>query len=475
MAIQLVSILILSRLLDPRDYGLIAMVMTVINFGEIFRDFGLSTAAIQAPTLSRPERDNLFWANTGLGSLLAIMVFLGAPLLASAYEQDQLVGITHALAITFILNGLTAQFRASLIRGLRFKSVALIDITAALTGLLTAVTCALGGLGVWSLVVQQLTSGLTLLSGTAIAGRWLPRAPHRGVSIRHHARFGGNLLAAQVVGYAANNTDTWTVGLRFGPDVLGAYSRAFQLIMTPMNQIRSPSTTVAIPVLARISDAQARFDDYLRKGQLALALPTTLGLGIVIGAAPNIVAVFLGSAWGSSTPYVQFFAVAAIFQTLGYVGYWVYLTRGLTRVLFHYAMVESAIRVAAVVIGSVWGSIGVAAGFAIAPIICLPLTLFWLGRATPTPTRDLLVSAARILLQSAPACAASFAVTIATPGWPPLLSLLAAALAGIAIYAALVATLPVVRRDVTDVLSMARLVTARHASNKPASAPESSS
>ena len=79
--VQVASVVVLARLLSPHDYGLIAMVVAIIGIGELVRDFGLSSAAIQAPTLSTKQRDNLFWINTGIGVGLAIVVYLGAGLL----------------------------------------------------------------------------------------------------------------------------------------------------------------------------------------------------------------------------------------------------------------------------------------------------------------------------------------------------------------------------------------------------------
>ena len=71
IGLQMLSVIVLARLLTPGEYGLIAMVAAIIGVADIFRDFGLSSAAIQAPTLSRVEQSNLFWVNTALGGLLA--------------------------------------------------------------------------------------------------------------------------------------------------------------------------------------------------------------------------------------------------------------------------------------------------------------------------------------------------------------------------------------------------------------------
>lgn len=467
MMIQLAGVVILARLLNAADYGLVAMALVIVAFGEIFRDFGLSSAAIQSPTLSRSERDNLFWLNAAIGLGLSTLVFFSAPLVAYIYGHPEVEGIVQALACVFIINGLTTQFRASLVRELRFKAVASTEVVSAAIGLAIAITFAMNGFGYWALVVQQLTAASVLLLGMALFGRWLPRLYSRGVSVRRFVRFGFGLLGSQIVGYAANNVDTLTLGIRFDPSTLGYYNRAFQLLMTPMSQIRAPSTTVALPVLRHLLDDQPRFNRFIRQGQLALALPVGLAMGLIAGGASAIVPVILGSEWNASIPYLRLFAVAAVFSTLAYVGFWIYLARGLTNVLFRYSLVSSTLKVTCILVGSYWGPIGLAIGYAISPMLEWPLSLWWLSRHTVIPWRALYGNAIRVVVQAAIVGCASFAATTASASLAPLGSLLLGALAGVCAYVILVLLVPVFRNDLKQVRAIASLVRKRSATSSP--------
>jgi len=461
IVIQVTSVVILARLLTPHDYGLIAMVIAVIGIGEVFRDFGLSSAAIQAPTLSVAQRDNLFWINTGLGAALAVVVYFGAGLLAVAYRQPELVPIAQVLAITFLFNGLATQYRAGLIRALKFRLLAVADIVAPAFALVVAIVAGVAGWGYWALVAQQLTSAITLLAVVVIAARWVPRLPKRGVPLRGFLRFGWNLVASQLVGYLSNNVDSVLIGVRFGAGPLGLYDRGFRLLMTPLGQVRAPLTTVALPILSRIADDTRRFGDYVCRGQLALGYTVVVGLGLVIGASEPITAIFLGDGWSGVAPILRLFAVAGIFQMLAFVGYWVYVSRGLTGQLFRYSLVSALIKVLCVVIGSTWGVIGVAIGYALAPALSWPISLWWLSRCTALPVRRLYGGAARILAMAAVASAAAWWLSAALQPWGPWLQLAGAAAASAAVYALASGLLRPIRRDVASVIHIARMLPAR--------------
>ena len=455
--VQLASVVVLARLLAPHDYGLVAMVLALIGVGEIFRDFGLSSAAIQAQTFSTAQRATLFWINGAIGLALALIVVLVAPLIATFYGEPQLENIARALAPVFVANGFATQYRASLVRDLRFRALAVADISSAALGLGTAIVAAMLGLGFGALILQQLAQAVCLLVVLAAAARWLPGIPRRGTPVRQFLGFGGNLVGSQLVGYLANNIDTVVIGYRFGAGPLGIYSRAFQLLMTPLNQVRSPLTSVALPVLSRLSEDPARFARYVSLGQRALGYTLVAALALVAAASEPLTAVLLGPQWLSAAPILRLLAIAGIFQTLAFVGYWVYLARGLTRTLLHYSIASAVIRVTCILIGSQWGVLGVAIGYAVAPALSWPLSLWWLSRRSGMPVAPLYSGAGRILLCVTLAGAGSWAACAAAAPLGPVAQLVCATLALVVGYGVLL-VLPPIRRDLVSVLALGRLL-----------------
>lgn len=456
--LQLVSVVVLARLLTPHDYGLVAMVLAIIGIGEVFRDFGLSSAAVQAPNLSRGQRDNLFWINTGLGFTLAALVFFLAPLIAALYSQPEVEPLARLLALTFVLNGMTTQYRADRNRSLRFTVLAVSDITAALVGLVVAIVTALAGWGYWALASQQLAQGLVGLIILVANARWLPHLPDRSAPMRPLLRFGSHLVASQLIGYVTNNIDSVIIGVRLGASPLGIYNRGFQLLMQPLGQLRAPTTSVALPVLSRLSEDPTRYGAFVVRGQQALGYTLVAGLSIAIAAAEPLTAILLGQQWSDVPPILRLLAVAGIFQTLAYVGYWVYLSRGLTGDLLRYTLVTSTIKVACILIGSNWGVIGVAAGYALAPALAWPISLVWLSRRTDLPLRPLLTGGARMLTVAAAAgCLGWLCSALLAPAGS-VLQLLAAIGVVVLVYAAAALIVRPVRRDVVAVIGIIRIL-----------------
>ncbi len=421
LCIQMASVVVLARMLTPTSYGLVAMVLAVVGIAHIFRDFGLSPAAIQSPTLSSGQRTNLFWLNAGIGFFLTALVFASAPLIQDIYNAEHLADITRVLSLTFLINGAATQYRADLNRDMRFSRLAIADVSSSVAALILAIAIALVGGGYWALIVQQLSQGTVMLIMVAIYCRWLPKRWVSGEPLGSFIKFGWDYVGAQLINYAANNLDSFLIGYRFGAGPSGLYNRAFQLLQRPLVQLRSPSLSVALPTLSKIREDRIRFTSYLLKGQVLLAYPICLALAVVVGAAVPVVGLALGSEWIGVVPIIRWLCIAGIFQTLGFVSLWVYLAEAKTKDLRNFTLLSATIRVACVVAGVQWGVVGVAAGFGIGPAIAWPIGVVWLSRIVDIPAGRLLIGGARTVVFAAVSTAACWLFCSSYVGFPALI------------------------------------------------------
>ncbi len=411
--LQIGSLVVLARLLTPEAFGLVAMVTSVLGVAELIRDFGLSSAAIQAKELSDKEQTNLFWVNVGIGTTCACLAILAASLIATLYGDDRVRPVVVALAGMLVVSGVTTQFRADLSRELRFSALGVVEVVAQASAVTVAIVAAARGAGYWSIVAQQMTLVVTTCALSAALSRWRPGLPSRRTSIRRFVRFGSNVLGTQVIGYATNNADNVALGAVWGAGPLGAYSRAYQLLMVPINQVNDPMTRVVLPLLSRVHDDPAVYQRYLEKAQRV----GTYGLGplfsVAAGLAAPLVALLFGPQWTAVTPVFVALAVGGVFRGVGLVTYWGFLSSGQTGQQLRMYLVARPVMIGIILAGLPWGPLGVAIGHSTAFALYWLVSLGYLGRVTRVDRGRLFGQAVRALLTiSLPAGSLAYAGTL---------------------------------------------------------------
>lgn len=423
------SMVALARLLVPEDFGLVAMVAAVIGIADLVRDFGLSLAVMQSPTLSDDERTNLFWANLGFGVGCTVVAVAATPLIVLGYGEERLTPIVLSLAAVFTISGFTTQYRAGLARDMRYKALGLTDVTAQAVSIAVAVALAATGAGFWALVAQQITAAVVSAALCVRLGGWWPGLPRRATSIRRFLRFGGGVFGTQSITYVTKNVDNVAIGAALGAGPLGLYSRGYQLMMMPLNQVNAPMTQVALPVLSRVQQDDERFLAYLQKAQLVACYLTATLFAVATGLADPIVRVLFGPVWLDVVPIFAVLAVGGLFRAVAQIAYWAYLARGLAGSLLRQRLVTGPISIALILAGLPWGVVGVAAGHTAGALISWIVAVLHAGRAAGLDTRPLLWNAIRTILQIGVPCglAAHAATYLAVPAFFQLLLGLVAA------------------------------------------------
>lgn len=396
--LQFASLIVLARLLTPYEFGVVAMVTAITNVMEIIRDFGLSSAAIQAKELNNAERTNLFWVNTAIGTGCALFVTLGAPIVVRIYGTSVVGPIVLSLAWLFVLSGINTQFRAELSRSLRFKALALTDIAAQAGSIATAIMLAALGAGYWAIVGQQISLVVLTCVTNVLLCRWRPGLPSRSASIRRFFGFGGGVLGTQVIGYATNNLDSVSIGIYLGSGPLGLYSRAYQLLMVPLAQINNPITRVVLPILSRVQDDDELYARYVRKAQLVGCYLLASVFAIAAGVSGPLVTLLFGPKWSGIAPIFAALAVGGIFRGIGQISYWMYLSRGRSGEQLKLYLVARPVMIGMMIAGLPWGPVGVAIGHSIGFFLYWIVSLWSAGRCVGISTRPLFIQAIRTLV-----------------------------------------------------------------------------
>jgi O-antigen/teichoic acid export membrane protein len=398
--VQMASATMLGRLLTPHDFGLVAMVMAITGFLSMFKDVGLATATIQRDDLTHAQVSTLFWVNAGINALFMVTTVAIAPLLAKFYGEPRLFWITIVTGLGFLLGGLSVQHQALLRRQMRFTVLASIDTASLAVGVTLAVITASLGAGYWALVYLSLGMGLTTLPAVWLACRWRPGLP-RWENMAGLLRFGGHLTVVEILMYLGSNIDNMLIGRFYGPGPLGQYSRAYSLLLLPLQLIAAPLASVAMPALSRLRHEPARFRKALLSMQQMIALIMIPLAASMIGTADWLIRIVLGPQWEDAAQLFAILGLAALTESLGNAGYCLLTVQGRSGRLLQWAMLATIVTVLAIVAGLPWGPRGVAIGYAITSLLIRTPLMFWFaGTVSSVRTSDFYWAMAPFLFAS---------------------------------------------------------------------------
>jgi polysaccharide transporter, PST family len=390
ISLQIINLIILARLLLPEDFGLVAMVLAIFGICDILLDFGLSTASIQAAQITKKQISNLFWVNVLIGIVLAVIAFLSSEKLASFYGRPELITIAQVMSLSFIFNGISAQYKAQLNRELYFKKMVTAEVLAISCSIAIGIYCAHQGLGYWAVVAQLLAQSLIQMLMYVIFGRWIPSLPDRSEDIRGFLNFGWGLVGSQLLVFLSNNVPSMLIGRQIGANQLGLFDRANRLLMLPLNQLNAPLSAVALPILSKLeAEDKEKYNRFLLFGQNIIVHIVVFSLALATCQTEQLVTLVLGAQWREMVPVFIGLSFAGIFLVLSYTSYWVFLTKGITASLFRMGIIGRPIVILITCLGLFGDVIGVAYAYSLGLMFQWLLGLYWL-RNTGIPIRAMI-------------------------------------------------------------------------------------
>jgi PST family polysaccharide transporter len=407
--LQVVSMVVLARLLTPAEFGAAAAAGLVIGLSQVVSQIGVGPALVQRKTLTDDETAAAFYTSLLLSAVLAVLLFVAAPFLNPLIGLPSSSKLLPLLTIALVRAGAAAVPMGLLQRALRFRSMAVVDVLAfgpATIGV--SVLFAALGQGAVSIIWGQIAGGLT----TAVGYHLLARAPLRPASprstwrsVRPLLRFGSGYSLSQLGNWFALNADNFVTTNVLGPGPLGIYARAYNLLSQPANVIGTAVDKALFPAMAKVRDDGERLRNaYIRSASL-VALITVPSSVILYVLAPEIVSILLGRNWGAVVLPLQVFALVllprASYKISGsltratgavYGGawrQWLYATEVLV----------------ACGIGTRWGVSGVAVGASIAIVLHFLTMLHFSGRVA----RGLMRGVLTMYLKHVPVAVVAFA------------------------------------------------------------------
>jgi PST family polysaccharide transporter len=384
------STIAVARLLDPADFGVVAMAAPVMAFIWIFQDLGFNQAIVQRDTISDQQINAMFWiALIGSTAATAVMLLL-SPAVGLFYGDIRAAHITAAFSANVLLAGTALQHSALLHREMKFGRLAAIDILAALVNFVVTVTAAYYLRNFWALWLGGFAGTTVNVILLWSLNKWRPKLHVSFSNIRNMVEFGANLTTFNLINFLHRNLDNILIARVWGAYQLGLYDQSYKLMMFPLQNISNPLARVMIPALSRLQNDPDRYRRTFLLALRVLLAITIPGIAVAASMSDRILPFLLGSQWADAGPIFFWLSLAALPQMVGNATGWLFISCGRARSLRNWGLFSGIVFVSGFVAGLPWGATGVARAYMLSmTLIIFPVLCVWATRGTPIATRDL--------------------------------------------------------------------------------------
>ena len=389
-AISFVILVILTRMLAPEAFGLVALATVFTAIVEIFLDQGFGAAIVQRADLEREHLDTAFWISMSTAVFLTALTIAASGHVAAAFQEPRLAPVLSVLSISFLFGGLSSTQMALLQRRLAFKSLAARSMTATVAGGIAGVSLAFAGFGVWSLVVQKLSASVTAVLVLWRTSDWRPGVRFSTRHFQELFSFGVSVTGNNALKEIVRRSDDLLIGYFLGPTLLGYYNIGYRLLLVVSRLVTGLINAVAFPTFSRLrSDPKQMLRAFYKVTQYTslFAFPVFVGLGCL---APELIPALFGEKWAPSVPVMQVLALMGILQSVLAFHGSVLRASGKPSWQFGLTLVNAVCCVIAFSLAVQWGIVAVAVAFVAVGYLLAPISYVAVRTLLPVDHRTYL-------------------------------------------------------------------------------------
>ena len=308
--------IVLARILSPAEFGLLGMIAVFIAVSNSIVDSGFSSALIRKTDANDSDYNTVFYFNLLLGILLYFLLFLCAPLISSFFHEPSLIPVARVMGVILIINAFSIIQRTILVKKVDFKTQTKISLIASVSSGIVGIAMALSGLGVWSLVGQQLTRQLLNTLFLWILNSWRPAREFSKKSFKELFGFGSRLMLSEMINTIYKNLYYLIIGKFYSASLLGQYTRAELFNTVFSSNLTAVVQRVSYPVLSSIQDETDRLKQAYRnviKTTMLVTFACMLGLSAI---AKPLILLLIGDKWLTAIALVPIICFAEMLYPL---------------------------------------------------------------------------------------------------------------------------------------------------------------
>jgi PST family polysaccharide transporter len=433
--ISLVVHITLARLLAPEAFGLVAMAYVTINLLGLFKDQGFEEAIIQRAELDDAHLDVALWSLVALSTVLTVAGLVASPFIADFFGEPRLTEVLSALMLTIPMLSIQSVPTALLQREMRFRTLSIRSLIASGISGVVAIVMAATGYGVWSLVAKyllhQLVGAIILWS----AADWWPRLRFSRRHLRELITFGATITVTRVINYFNRNLDDILIGRFLGPEALGYYSIAYEILLGLTNVLSRTFSAVAFPTFSRLQDDITRLREAFLEAVHTISLLAFPVFSLFAAVAPDLIVVVFGEKWLPSAPVARVLALIGIMQSVALLHSPILNACGKPKWDLGLTIVDVIGNTIGFVIAVRYGIVWVAAAYVIVGYATLPIPLMLIRRLVGMRLSQYLRQIAFPVVGSVVMLGCVLAVEFFVPqGWPTVVRLVLGVVVGLGVY-----------------------------------------
>ncbi|MBP9988160.1 MAG: lipopolysaccharide biosynthesis protein, partial [Ruminococcus sp.] len=308
--INFVLQIVLARLLEPSDYGTLAILNVFISFSTTLINNGLGNAIIQKKDADEKDFNTIFYIQLGLALILMLILNLLAPSIASYYHDETLSIYLRVMSVILVLEALASIQMTALRKSLQFKKSFYANVAGTLTSGVVGIAMALNGFGCWSLIFSQISMKIALLITYLIIVRWRPKAMFSFDRFKKLFAYSWKLTVAWLIGTLHQNVFSLVIGKKFSKTILGFYDKGQNLPNTMKTTVNETISTVMFSALAKIQNDKEKMKQSTRKMMALTAFIIFPVMAGVAGISKSFVYLFLTAKWAPCIPMMQLFCIS---------------------------------------------------------------------------------------------------------------------------------------------------------------------
>lgn len=381
--------IVLAHHLSPRDFGLQTMAAVFTALGTMLSTLGAGAVIVQRKTISDALLRSLATVGLATGAALFLALALSAGGAARFYGEPAVAGVMRAMALNFVLVSIGMVPEGLLQRELRFSRLVVLDLVALVIASVGGVALAVGGYGVWALVLPNLAASAVRSLLLLRVSPWPLRLGFDASEIRGVLGFSGSILGFNALQYMIRNTDRMIIGKALGTADLGLYDYAYRFYMYPLEVVTGILISVLFPTFARMQESKAELGRAFLRANAAIALVTFPMMAGLASVAGPFVRVVLGPQWEPVIPLVQILAPLGAMQSIVATPGQIFLATGNAALRLWWSIVYTSVILASFWVGVRWGILGIASAYSTV-MVPISAAAFWLAlRLVDRPLSDL--------------------------------------------------------------------------------------